>query len=235
MSPNQDDRSRATSGPVAKAIRSRRLVDMPTLEAAVPGRSRRSLFRDLESLGCLSSFTHAGKYHTLPDIPRFDEEGLCFIGEVGFSRRGTLKNTVSEMVRGSPAGRTHSELRSLLRVRVQNTLLDLVQIGEISRETPEEMAEFLYLHPDSAEAGEQRVRRKSLARKPAPPPEEKVIVILAETVRTGRVAVSPELVVRRLRAQGADVSVEEVRRVFAAYDLIGGKKNGTRRRRSSPP
>lgn len=235
MEPNDATRSSAAKTAVVKAIRSRRFVDMPALEAAVPGRSRRSLFRDLGSLGCLSSFTHAGKFHTLPDVPRFDDDGLCFFGEVGFSRLGTLKNTVSEMTRSSPAGRTHSELRALLRVRVQNTLLDLVQSGEIRRKTLEGMDELLYLHPGLAEAGVQQARRESLFAKPPLPPEERVVVILAETVRAGRVAVSPQLVARRLRARGAEVSVEEVRRVFAEYDLVGGKKNGTRRRRSSPP
>ncbi len=54
--------------------------------------SRMSVFRRLKPLGYLSSFTDAGRYYTLPDIPKFDPLGLWFYQEVGFSRVGTLKS-----------------------------------------------------------------------------------------------------------------------------------------------
>ena len=110
---------------VARLVRVRRIVDIAALQASTGGRSRRSLFRDLKRLGYLSSFTHAGRYYTLEEIPQFDLDGLWFHEGVGFSRLGTLKETVGQLVREAPAGKTHGELRALLRVRVHNTLHDL--------------------------------------------------------------------------------------------------------------
>jgi hypothetical protein len=54
------------------------LYILSSFKKATHGRSRRSLFRDLASLGYLTSFTHAGRYYTLADIPQFDERGLWF-------------------------------------------------------------------------------------------------------------------------------------------------------------
>jgi hypothetical protein len=218
-------------------LRAWKVVDMPTLLAAAGGRSQRSLFRDLKKLGYVSSFTHSGRYYTLRDIPRFDAFGLWFHGEVGFSRFGTLKATVAELVRGAPAGRTHGELRPLLRVRSQNTLLALVQGEEIRREAIEGMGEFVYLSPNTAVATGQLAERQRIlaARKPLPASTEIVVAILAEALRAGRVVVAPEKVAQGLAVRGMAVKIETVELVLAHYDLLGGKKNGSHPRRRSPP
>jgi len=40
------------------------------------GRSKRSLFRDLSLFGYFSSYSRAGKFYTLANIPNLDEYGL---------------------------------------------------------------------------------------------------------------------------------------------------------------
>ena len=84
-----------------------RAMDMPSIETAMGGRSMRSLYRDLSALGYLSSFTHKGRFYTLAGIPDFDEHGLWFHEGIGFSRAGTLIETVVRLVEASEAGRTH--------------------------------------------------------------------------------------------------------------------------------
>ena len=84
-------------------------------------------FRRLSELSYLSSYSHAGRYYTLPDIPQFDPDGLWLHGGVGFSRHGTLKDTVPVLVDRSESGVLHRELQRRLQVRVHNTLLDLVR------------------------------------------------------------------------------------------------------------
>jgi hypothetical protein len=82
----------------AKTLRSqfRRTVvaDIGELFVILKTQSRMSVFRRLREVGYRSSYTHAGRYYTLLDIPRFDERGLWFHQDVGFSRFGTLKSTL---------------------------------------------------------------------------------------------------------------------------------------------
>lgn len=213
---------------IARLLRVRRVADMMMIQAQVGPRSRRSVFRDLKRLGYRTSFTHNGRYYTLEDIPRFDPQGLWFYEDMGFSRSGTLKQTVAELVPQAPEGRTHGELAALLRVRVHNTLLDLVESGALGRRIVEGVGEFVYLSPDPTRADQQIARRVELLHERALgalPPAGTVLAILAETVRASRVEVPPELVVRRLAARGLRVSREEVERVFEHHNLLGGKKN----------
>lgn len=218
---------------IVRLLRRREVADMVMLQAEVGRRSRRSVFRDLKRLGYLTSFTHRGRFYTLPDIPRFDRQGLWFHQDVGFSRFGTLKETVAHLVPEAPEGRTHGELRALLRVRVHNTLLDLVRSQAIGREVVEGMGEFVYVSAERGKAKQQLARRRQrigAAEEEALPPSETVLAILVETLKAGRVTVAPDVVARRLSARGMRVKTAEVERVFQHYDLIGGKKN-----RSLPP
>jgi hypothetical protein len=199
---------------------------MQKLRAEFEGRSQRSLFRDLAAHGYLSSYTHAGRYFTLVDIPDFDEQGLWHFQDIGFSRAGTLKETVASQVACSPAGYTHAELKRMLRVRVHNTLLDLVRQGRISRRELEDV--LLYLNADADKAAEQVATRESITRIRAealrPLTSEEIVETLVEALRAAPEVPSPQAVSQRLVARGVKLTAVQVGQVFDAYGLVPGKK-----------
>jgi hypothetical protein len=108
-------------------------------------------------VGYRTSFTHRGQYYTLGELLEFDEWGLWFHGDIGFSRSGTLKETLAVQVEQAPDDRTHGELSHRLRVRVHNPLLDLVHEGRIGRERYR--GQPLYVSADADRAVEQVSRR----------------------------------------------------------------------------
>ncbi len=124
---------------LGQLLRRKQALDFASIEAASGGRSRRSLFRDLSTLGYLTSYTHGGGYYTLTETPQFDEHGLWFFQGVGFSRAESLKATLVERVDLAEAGHTHRELEALLHIRVHNTLLGLVRDQRIDRERIEKL------------------------------------------------------------------------------------------------
>lgn len=91
------------------------VMSMPQIEQTMAPRSKRSLFRDLESLGYLSSYSHTGRYYTLRSVPEFDADGIWRYQGVGFSRDGTLKATVRRLVDASEAGRTQARASAAAR------------------------------------------------------------------------------------------------------------------------
>lgn len=204
------------------------VVDLERLQQTLDTRSRMSAFRRLKELGYRSSFTHAGRYYTLADIPQFDEHGLWFRQGIGFSRAGTLKATVVELVGGADAGRTHSELEQLLRVRVYNALLGLVQERRIGRERIDRW--YLYVDSDAGRAAEQVLRRReqvaaaTRAEVSGPLPPAMTIEVLAEALLASGVAVAPPEVARRLLARGIRVTAEQVEEVFVRYGMDAQKK-----------
>jgi len=219
---------------VRQFFRRAKVLDIGALGARFEKRSRRSLYRDLGALGYRTSYTHGGQYYTLAEIPDFDELGLWFHGEIGFSRAGTLKETAAVQVEETPAGRTHGELSHLLRVRVHNTLLDLVRAERIGREPYR--GKLLYVSADPKRAAEQVQRRvetdHTLAEALRVPTDEEVVEVLVEALRGSREVPEPLLVARRLAARGVRLEPRHVEQVFEAHGLVPGKKTA---RRSSAP
>ena len=109
------------------------VMDLPTLRAKMDGRSVRSLYRDLDEIGYLSSASHTGRYYTLREGAHFDSDGLWQHGGVLFSRDGTLKETVVRLVEQADAGQRHRELALRVGLRVHNTLADLVAAERLAR------------------------------------------------------------------------------------------------------
>ncbi|MFH1184738.1 MAG: hypothetical protein V1755_06820 [Chloroflexota bacterium] len=216
----------ASARTLERLFRSKPVVELGAFYRSLKTRSRMSVFRRLKELDYLSSYSHAGRYYTLADIPRFDEHGLWFYQGIGFSQAGTLKSTVARLVDIARAGHTHPELQQLLRVRVQNTLLDLVREERIDRQRLD--GRYVYLSVQSDRAGEQiaaRGERLAGARKePLPLPPATMIELLIEAIRSGQVKAAPSEIAERLKARGLVVTAEEVEAVFVRYGIDPGKK-----------
>ena len=211
---------------LVRLLRRERVADMERLRAEIAGRSRRSLFRDLVHAGYRTSYTHAGRYYTLADIPEFDELGLWFHGDIGFSRAGTLKETAAGQVEEAPTGFIHAELQRLLRVRVHNALLDLVHEGRIGR------ARFrgvhLYVSADAGRAAEQVARREEMDRMLRDAlrvlTDEETIEVLVEALQAAPAVPHPEVVAERLAARGFDLTARLVLQAYEVHGLVPGKK-----------
>ena len=55
-----------------KLFRRRMIADLNMLYQTIETHSRMSVFRRLRELRYLSSYSHAGRYYTLADIPQFE-------------------------------------------------------------------------------------------------------------------------------------------------------------------
>ncbi|OIO11946.1 MAG: hypothetical protein AUJ52_01275 [Elusimicrobia bacterium CG1_02_63_36] len=212
-----------------KLFRRTPVVELRALYQALQTRSRMSVFRRMKEVGYLSSYTHTCRFYTLRSIPEFDAFGLWHYRDVGFSRAGTLKASVVDLVDSSSAGRTPRELHEILRVRVNNALLDLARACKIRRESSSE-ERSLYVSVDGERACEQLARRLDVSASEGRPPSDLVIEVLLELLDAATVDATPAEVARRLVARGVGATAAQVRQVFERYKL--GRKKGVRSPRS---
>jgi hypothetical protein len=215
-------------------FRSRPVADLATLYATLETKSRMSVFRRLSVVGYLSSYSHAGRFYTLRDIPTFDRDGLwCYQG-LCFSRHGSLKSTVAHMVEKAEAGSTQHELHVRLRVRVHNTLLDLVQEELIEREPL--AGQYLYVSADAARAGSQlALRRRQLegaSGAAVEVPASVVIEVLLDLVQGAGVRLDAGHVAERLSARGIAVTAGQVEGIFSLHGLKKTARSRSKRLRS---
>ena len=206
------------------------IVTLDELFDVLDTNSRMSVFRRLKPIGYLTSFTDAGRYYTLSDIPKFDPFGLWFYQDVGFSHAGTLKSTVINLVHSSKTGITPTEALNLLRLRVanslHNTLHVLVKSKQLKRHRLQGLALYTSIDPDierkQMTARHERLKSRALVANIVS--NETTIAVLVETLRSGKVLTPASTVAARLSAQGMIITVDQVEQIFSRYGLTAEKK-----------
>jgi len=196
------------------------IMSLKQLRSELQDRPRSSLFRDLKKLDVISSYTHTGQYHALRRLAKFDENGLWFFQDVGFSRYGTLKRSLVHVITHSQAGMTHREMRKLFRVEVQKPLTDLVSTNAVARQLlPRRIHVYLSADETSGAQWERRLAIGAKALDVALPAESIRIEILVEVIRAPERSLDEKVLGPLLRQRGVLVKDEEVRYVLAYYDI----------------
>ncbi len=209
---------------IRKLLQSNTVMSFKQLRLELGNRPRSSLFRDLKKLDLVTSYTHAGQYHALKSSARFDVHGLWFFDQAGFAKQGTLKNTLIQTISNAQAGMTQKELKSLLRIKVQNALTHLFKSDKVGRQCLSDHV-YVYLSVDKPKAKEQLRRRMAIHdRTPdVPLPTENLIIeILLELIRTPGCRAEAKDLGSHLRKRGIAISDRAIVYVLAYYDI---KKN----------
>ncbi len=149
---------RFSNATLSAFLNSERVATLDDLKQALGTTGTMTVFRKLKALGYLSSYSHRGKYYTLPQIPAFDERGLWAWHTVWFSRYGNLVETAREFVEAADGGFTASELETVLHVECKRALLKLVRDDRLCRQRIG--ARYVYLAKHRGRQRQQRLRRQ---------------------------------------------------------------------------
>jgi hypothetical protein len=194
----------------------KKVLEIHDVIHAVRATSRMTAYRYLKKLDYISSYTHARQFYTLRTIPEFDSDGLWHFGEVGFSKHGTLVDTIFHLVNHSKSGKTNSDLEKQHRVYVQNALLSLVKTEKICRE--EQNGVYVYFSVDPETHCNQIEKRKSKNQQKQLPLWI-VVEVLVETIRFLAGAPDIDEVMACLSKRGSSITREQVEQVFKEHNL----------------
>jgi len=142
---------------LAMLLRRHKVATLPELMEAL-GSAKRTVFRKLEELSYLTSYSHRGAYYTLSEIARFDEQGLWSYEDVWFSAHGTLLSTAVAFVEAAEQGYYVEELDEELHVGTKDALRKLVREARLSRESL--AGRFLYCAAEGRRRHEQVLARR---------------------------------------------------------------------------
>ena len=139
--------------------------------------SVRTIRRRLEAWGALASFNHNSRFYTLPEVPQFDEHGLWFHRDIGFSSHGHLPQTIVALVLQSPAGLSAAELGEHLHLDPRSFLWQFRQHPSLQREKLGGL--YVYFAADPVLATRQKNLRNAAAPPtPLPSAEESIAVLV---------------------------------------------------------
>ena len=183
---------------------------------AIQTTTRMTAYKYMKPLGYLSSYTHAGRYYTLKNIPEFDKDGLWHFGDIGFSKYGTLSETIVHLINHSKTGKTSSDLEKQQRVYVHNALLSLVKSKKISREQQDGV--YVYLSAD-LETSRRQIEKRNQKGSRKRLPEWIVAEILIEIIRALEEKPDIDEVATRLSKRGSLITRLQIEQVFEEHDL----------------
>lgn len=209
------------SNALKKFFKKNKLVRLPDLFNFLNTKSRMSVLRQLKKIQYLSSYTHAGSYYTLKNIPNFELSDIWHFNQIGFSKFGNLKKTVLNFIEHSECGYTHEELERKILVRVHNTLLDLVNSKKIERDKFD--GEYVYYSIRASQLKKQLSNRKnySQALRDSGLSDWLIIEILSSIVRTNKnVCIEPSDIILDLSSSRNIIVTEiQIDQVLAKFDL----------------
>jgi hypothetical protein len=114
-------------------LNNKKIMTIGELKSTLRTQYRMTVFRKLSVLGYISSYSHSGKYYSLKRIARYNKYGIWSYKSALFSKNGTLKKTIKFLIDCSTQGYTASELNSIVKVKVEDALLELITTKIISR------------------------------------------------------------------------------------------------------
>jgi hypothetical protein len=141
-------------------LETRKVCTVQELMQALGTSVRMTVFRKLQDLPYVTSYSHRGKYYALKPLCKFDERGLWEHRDAWFSVYGTLLATGKQFVDQSPAGYSAAELDGLLHVQTKQALLHLYQQSLVDREKFDGVV--VYLAREVRERQRQSVARRQM-------------------------------------------------------------------------
>lgn len=207
------------------------VVVLEDMQKALCSASRATVFRHLAKVRYRRSYNYNGRYYTKHDLGRYDRSGIYSYKGIHFSRDGNLVATVSRLVYESLAGQTQRELQELLQVRVQTSLVSMVQDKQIARFKV--AGQFIYLHRDLEIRAAQLAKRREMIEERRFESQEVtdtvVIQVLLILIRHPGSRIGDAA--RRLKGHSPPITLQHVRVVFDRYNLNDvGEKGGPSRR-----
>lgn len=194
--------------------RRKKVITLPELKQGLQS-SVRTIRRRLQEWGALASFNYNSRFYTLPELPQFDERGLWFHRDIGFSSHGHLPQTIVALVLQSPGGLTAAELGQHLRLDPRSFLWQFHQHPSLQREKYQ--GHYIYLAADPALAARQKaVRSVAVAPVPLPSAEESIAVLVEAIQHPDH---SPEQMAAALHSAYPHLSAPSIVALFEHHHL----------------
>jgi len=152
------------SGALLTSLKDKKIMMMADLKSTLGSSCRMTVLRKMRELDYITSYSHSGKYYSLKRIVRYNRYGIWSYQSAMFSKVGTLKKTIEFQIDNSRKGFSASELHEILKVKVEDVLLELVNNKSITRKKMSGV--FIYYSAASNLMKKQVVTRKDKLQSP---------------------------------------------------------------------
>ena len=173
--------------------------------------------RRLKQWKVYTSINKNGRYYVLPDIPKFDKNGLWDYQNIFFSRHGNLKKTIIQLIRQSESGISAHEISKLVGIAPNSSFLyHFNDISGIRRE--KHKGRFVYFSDDPEHYTKQSFLREVEKNFPS---DAEAVVILLQFIKHPNISVDE--LSNKITQQGKKIEPSVIRNFLEYHDLIKKK------------
>ena len=177
----------------------------------------------LKKWGVYTSYNMNAKYYALPDVPKFDQNGLWLYKQIRFCKHGNLRQALIHLVSHSEAGLDWNQIEQLLGVSSNSFLARYTDITELRREKYQ--GRYVYFCTNEPTYQKQTAERLRLIQQSQMPSEMEAIVILAEIIKHPKLEIDQIAVI--LKKKGYAITSHMVQNLLDTHNLGVQKKGPT--------
>ncbi len=197
-----------------EVIRTRKVVTISDTASLLQA-SLRTARRMLGQYNAYRSYNQNGRYYVLPDVARFDADGLWRYREIGFSRHGNLTQTLVGLVHNASAGLGAAELGGLLGMQPHGFLSLFREHPALRREKYQ--GRFVYFSAEEARyAGQSKVRHNRVRPTQLPGDAEAAAILVAAIKHPG---LNARQLCRKIEREGGASTPQRIENLFAHHGL----------------
>lgn len=175
--------------------------------------SLRTAWRRLRELNAFASYNLNAKYHTLPDIPRFDDNGIWRYNDICFSRHGNLTRTVEYLVNQAAEGISARQLCDILNVSAASLYTFLRGVPGITAHRSGRSLLFF-----SAQSDTRTLQIAKRCETASPLRSGEAVLVLVDRIKHPDDTI--EQCARRLRYHSSAISAEAIRLLLQRHDIV---------------
>jgi hypothetical protein len=170
--------------------------------------------RQLKKWKAYTSFNMNGRYYTLPEIPRFDENGIWKYRRILFSKYGTLTQTISQFIGRSETGLSARQIAQVVEVAPNSSLFSRLQsVPGIRRERHQ--GRFVYFSEQRYQEQKAALYQPQHVRLPS---DAEAVMILVQHIKHPHNSI--EELSERVAKQGRSIDHRVIHRFLEHHDLL---------------
>lgn len=162
--------------------------------------------KDLKKWNAVTSFNKNGKYYSLPEFLDFDENGLCFLNETGFSRNGNLINTMAALASSSVAGFSADDFEKLLHFKFNSYSVITKVVDRANLNRKKFNGVYIYFSEDQKIFDRQATEREKITIKKLP--DSIAVEVLVELIQNPES--DAKKISKRLKQRNIDAAPKEI-------------------------
>ncbi len=208
---------------IYKFIQTKKAVTIDELSPHVP-HCVKTIRRDIKELNAITSYTHRGKYITLQNIPIFDENGIWFYKNIGFTKYRSSLDLIVNLINNSEKRITKAELEDIMKIQISKQIQILLKQNRLNR--IKLGAKYCYL---SEKLTRNKERQMEILDIDIEEYYDKKVRISDLISVLKAVLVEHKIDMARLgkliKKYSLDVPIKKVEQLLLAYDLYSKKKH----------